>query len=95
MSRSYKKNPVCVYNLGDSKGVKRIFNRKLRCNGLENYRAKGIHKKMNRSWMIHEFKDYCSYNNYLNYLCDDKKIKSEEKYRNAQRNEWMKKYVRK
>lgn len=95
MSRSYKKHPVCVYNLDDSKEVKRFFNRKIRYKGLENYRAKGIYKKMNRSWMIHEFKDRCSYDNFLKCLNGNELKESGKVYKKTQSNEWMKKYIRK
>lgn len=95
MSRSYKKHPVFAYNLDDSKNVKRIFNRKLRHNGLENYKAKALYKKLNRSWMIHEFKDHYSYDKFLKCLSSNDLNKLGKVYRNSQRNEWMKKYLRK
>lgn len=95
MSRSYKKSPVFVYNLDESKNIKRIFNRRLRHKWLENYKEKGIYRKMNRSWMIHEIKDYCSYGKYLYCTGNDELNMSENESKKISRNEWEKIYIRK
>lgn len=90
MSRSYRKNPIIKDP--DSRGSKRIFNRRLRRSQIENdlLPQNSNYRKMNESWDIHDFSFYVDKDSTVDirtYLYDESE-KEAESY-------WKRKYLSK